>query len=61
MSSFSAQVEIEIVLDDSPQTYQVIDRRHRSGHRANAAKTEKIGDGKIFVSPIEQNNPHPYR
>ena len=27
----------------------------------NAAKTGKIGDGKIFVLPVERGDPHPHR
>ena len=40
-------MKIEIVLDDD-QVDGAIEAI------VNAAKTEKIGDGKIFVSPIEQ-------
>ena len=44
---FLPKVKIEIVLDDD-QVDGAIEAI------VNAAKTEKIGDGKIFVSPIEQ-------
>ena len=44
---FLPKVKIEVVLDDDqvePAIAAIIE----------AAKTDKIGDGKIFVSPIEQ-------
>ncbi|AVO37292.1 P-II family nitrogen regulator [Pukyongiella litopenaei] len=44
---FLPKVKIEVVLDDDlvdAATDAIID----------AAKTDKIGDGKIFVSPVEQ-------
>ena len=44
---FLPKVKIEVVLDDA----------HVDGAIAaivDAAKTDKIGDGKIFVSPVEQ-------
>mgnify|MGYP003128301208 CR=1 FL=1 len=41
---FLPKVKIEIVLDDDQVDEAIV----------SAAKTEKIGDGKIFVSPIEQ-------
>ena len=44
---FLPKVKIEVVLDDDQvdaATDAIVD----------AAKTEKIGDGKIFVSPVEQ-------
>ena len=44
---FLPKVKIEVVLDDDqvePAIEAIVD----------AAKTEKIGDGKIFVSPVEQ-------
>ena len=44
---FLPKVKIEIVLDDD-QVDAAIEAI------VSAAKTEKIGDGKIFVSPIEQ-------
>ena len=44
---FLPKVKIEIVLDDD-QVDAAIEAI------VNAAKTEKIGDGKIFVSPVEQ-------
>ena len=44
---FLPKVKIEIVLDDE-QVDGAIEAI------VNAAKTDKIGDGKIFVSPIEQ-------
>ena len=44
---FLPKVKIEVVLDDD-QVDAAIDAI------VDAAKTEKIGDGKIFVSPIEQ-------
>jgi nitrogen regulatory protein P-II 1 len=40
-------VKIEVVLDDD-QVDAAIEAI------VDAAKTEKIGDGKIFVSPVEQ-------
>lgn len=44
---FLPKVKIEVVLSDDmiDDAVQAI---------INAAKTEKIGDGKIFVSPVEQ-------
>lgn len=44
---FLPKVKIEIVLDDD-QVDAAIEAI------VDAAKTEKIGDGKIFVSPVEQ-------
>lgn len=44
---FLPKVKIEIVLDDD----QVDDAIEAI---VSAAKTDKIGDGKIFVSPVEQ-------
>jgi nitrogen regulatory protein P-II 1 len=44
---FLPKVKVEIVLDDD-QVDEAIEAI------VNAAKTEKIGDGKIFVSTIEQ-------
>ncbi|MFW8636885.1 P-II family nitrogen regulator [Cribrihabitans pelagius] len=44
---FLPKVKVEVVLDDDqvePAIEAIID----------AAKTDKIGDGKIFVSPVEQ-------
>lgn len=44
---FLPKVKIEVVLDDDqvdPAIEAIVE----------AAKTEKIGDGKIFVSPVEQ-------
>ena len=47
MVDFLPKVKIEVVLDDE-QVDGAIEAI------VNAAKTDKIGDGKIFVSPIEQ-------
>ena len=44
---FLPKVKIEVVLDDD-QVDAAIEAI------VNAAKTDKIGDGKIFVSPVEQ-------
>lgn len=44
---FLPKVKIEVVLDDD-QVEAAIEAI------VDAAKTEKIGDGKIFVSPVEQ-------
>ena len=44
---FLPKVKIEVVLDDD-QVDAAVEAI------VEAAKTEKIGDGKIFVSPIEQ-------
>ena len=44
---FLPKVKIEVVLDDD-QVDSAIEAI------VGAAKTEKIGDGKIFVSPVEQ-------
>ena len=44
---FLPKVKIEVVLDDA-QVDAAIEAI------VDAAKTEKIGDGKIFVSPVEQ-------
>lgn len=45
---FLPKVKIEIVLDDDMVDAAV-------DAIVNAAKTEKIGDGKIFISPVEQS------
>ena len=44
---FLPKVKVEVVLDDD-QVDSAIDAI------VDAAKTDKIGDGKIFVSPVEQ-------
>ena len=44
---FLPKVKVEVVLDDD-QVEAAIDAI------ISAAKTDKIGDGKIFVSPVEQ-------
>ncbi|GGG59247.1 nitrogen regulatory protein P-II 1 [Salipiger pallidus] len=44
---FLPKVKIEVVLDDD-----MVDAAVEA--IINAAKTDKIGDGKIFVSPVEQ-------
>ncbi|WP_272010544.1 P-II family nitrogen regulator [Roseovarius sp. ZX-A-9] len=44
---FLPKVKIDVVLDDD-QVDAAIEAI------VNAAKTDKIGDGKIFVSPVEQ-------
>ncbi len=44
---FLPKVKIEVVLDDD-QVEAAIDAI------VDAARTDKIGDGKIFVSPVEQ-------
>ena len=44
---FLPEVKVEVVLDDD-QVEAAIDAI------ISAAKTDKIGDGKIFVSPVEQ-------
>ncbi|WP_108484313.1 P-II family nitrogen regulator [Oceaniglobus ichthyenteri] len=44
---FLPKVKIEVVLDDD-QVDTAIEAI------VNAARTDKIGDGKIFVSPVEQ-------
>ena len=44
---FLPKVKIEVVLDD-----ELVDAAIEA--IISAAKTDKIGDGKIFVSPIEQ-------
>ena len=44
---FLPKVKLEVVVDDN-MLDQVLDAI------TNAAKTGKIGDGKIFVSPVEQ-------
>ena len=44
---FLPKVKIEIILDDD-MVESAVDAI------VSAAKTEKIGDGKIFVSPVEQ-------
>ncbi len=44
---FLPKVKVEVVLDDD-QVDAAIDAI------VGAAKTDKIGDGKIFVSPVEQ-------
>ncbi|MDW3225610.1 MAG: P-II family nitrogen regulator [Paracoccaceae bacterium] len=45
---FLPKVKIEIVLDDD-----LVDAAIEA--IVNTAKTEKIGDGKIFVTPVEQS------
>ena len=45
---FLPKVKIEIVLDDD-----MVDAAIEA--IVSAAKTEKIGDGKIFVTPVEQS------
>ncbi|GFE52328.1 nitrogen regulatory protein P-II 1 [Roseobacter cerasinus] len=45
---FLPKVKIEIVLDDDMVDAAV-------DAIVDAAKTEKIGDGKIFISPVEQS------
>ena len=44
---FLPKVKIEVVLDDDQVDAAI-------AAIVDAAKTEKIGDGKIFVSPVEQ-------
>ena len=44
---FLPKVKIEVVLDDDLVDAAI-------GAIIDAAKTDKIGDGKIFVSPVEQ-------
>jgi nitrogen regulatory protein P-II 1 len=44
---FLPKVKIEVVLDDDQVDAAIL-------AIVDAAKTEKIGDGKIFVSPVEQ-------
>jgi nitrogen regulatory protein P-II 1 len=44
---FLPKVKIDVVIDDD-QVDQAIEAI------IDAAKTDKIGDGKIFVSPVEQ-------
>ena len=44
---FLPKVKIEVVLDDD-QVHNAIEAI------VDAARTDKIGDGKIFVSPVEQ-------
>lgn len=47
MVDFLPKIKVEIAVDDSiiDQVVEAI---------TNAAKTGKIGDGKIFVTPVEQ-------
>ncbi len=35
--------------------------RGRRGDHRKAAKTGRIGDGKIFVTPVDEVDPHPHR
>ena len=44
---FLPKVKVEVVLDDDQVDAAI-------AAIVDAAKTEKIGDGKIFVSPVEQ-------
>ena len=44
---FLPKVKIDVVLDDDQVDAAI-------GAIVSAAKTDKIGDGKIFVSPVEQ-------
>ena len=56
----------EYVVDFLPKVkIEVVDRRRDAGSAVtesivNAAKTGKIGDGKIFVSNVEPGHPHPH-
>ena len=49
------KIRIEIVVDDADAD----DRRRR--HRRAAAQTGRIGDGKVWVSPVESRRPGPHR
>ena len=51
---FVPKVKIEIVVPDE-LVHHVIDAIEKS------AKTGRIGDGKIFVSPDRRSRPHPHR
>ena len=52
---FVPKVKIEIIVDDSLLVHDVLDAIEKS------AKTGRIGDGKIFVVPIEEADPHSHR
>ena len=51
---FLPKVKIEVVVEDD-----LVD--HVVEAIEDAARTGRIGDGKIFVSDIEQGDPHPHR
>ena len=51
---FLPKIKLEIVLADSRADAAV-------DAIVKAAKTGKIGDGKVFVSPIGERHPHPHR
>ena len=51
---FLPKVKIEVVVKDA-DVERCIDAVVR------AAKTGKIGDGKIFVTPVDRGGAHPYR
>ena len=52
--SFLPKVKIEIVVDDT-QVERAIEAIQKAAH------TGKIGDGKIFITPVEQALAHPHR
>ena len=52
---FLPKVKIEAAVDESHP------RPRDRSHRVGSARTGKIGDGKIFVTSLEQVHPHPYR
>ncbi len=51
---FLPKIKIELVVADA-QTEAAVDAI------VKAAKTGKIGDGKVFVSGVESGRPHPHR
>ncbi len=52
--SFLPKVKIEIVVDDT-QVERAVEAIQKAAH------TGKIGDGKIFITPVEQALAHPHR
>ena len=51
---FLPKVKIEVVIAD-----ELVDKAVEAIQ--NAARTGRIGDGKIFISNIEHAHPHPHR
>ena len=51
---FLPKVKVEVVVEDE-QVERTVEAIEAS------ARTGRIGDGKIFVLPVEQRDPHPHR
>ena len=52
---FVPKVKVEIVVPDD-NVQQVVERSITRGRA-----TGKIGDGKIFITPVDEVDPHPHR